>query len=243
MLKTISDSAVVFTIYLRMIQRNVIAYVLMMPAFPLVFLLFARSLTPETSEISSRLVTGSIVFGLGITTVNNLSQTILNDRFNFRLKLLVASPIHPLAYAAGVIAFNSLYGLAMAGAILLFAPLFGISIQLSLWLIPLMLLTVVSLTGVGLIIATWAPSAQLGNMLANTVGIMVVMLSPIYYESDRLPGWLQGPAHLSPYTHAGNAIDGVLSGGGVLYGEMGILAAISAATIAIGIASMRWREA
>ena len=80
-------------------------------------------------------------------------------------------------------------------------------------------------------------------MLANTVGIMVVMLSPIYYEIDRLPGWLQGPAHLSPYTHAGNAIDGVLSGGGVLYGEMGILTAISAATIALGIVGVRWCEA
>ncbi len=241
--KAVSDSFVVFEIYLKVIQRNLVAFVLMMPAFPLVFLIFARSLTPDGTEISSRLVTGSIVFGLGITTVNNLSQAILNDRFTFRLKLLVASPIHPLSYAAGVVAFNSLYGLAMAAAILLFAPLFGIGIQLSLWLIPLMLFTVVSLTGIALIIATWSPPAQLGNMLANTVGIMVVMLSPIYYEIDRLPGWLQGPAHLSPYTHAGNAIDGVLSGGGVLYGEMGILAAISAATLAIGIAGMRWREA
>ncbi len=171
--KAVSESFVVFEIYLKVIQRNLVAFVLMMPAFPLVFLIFARSLTPDGTEISSRLVTGSIVFGLGITTVNNLSQAILNDRFTFRLKLLVASPIHPLSYAAGVVAFNSLYGLAMAAAILLFAPLFGIGIQLSLWLIPLMLFTVVSLTGIALIIAIWSPSAQLGNMLANTVGIMV----------------------------------------------------------------------
>ncbi len=96
--KAVSDSFVVFEIYLKVIQRNLVAFVLMMPAFPLVFLIFARSLTPDGTEISSRLVTGSIVFGLGITTVNNLSQAILNDRFTFRLKLLVASPIHPLSY-------------------------------------------------------------------------------------------------------------------------------------------------
>jgi ABC-2 type transport system permease protein len=133
-------------------------------------------------------------------------------------------------------------GLVTSYVILLFAPLFGIHIELSLWLIPLSVLTALSLTGVALVIGTWAPSAQMGNLLANTVGILVVMFSPIYYPLSRLPDWLEWPARLSPYTHAGAAIDAVLSGAGGFYDEMALLAAITAATMAAGLCGMRWRD-
>lgn len=43
-------------------------------------------------------------------------------------------------------------------------------------------------------------------------------------------------------THAGTAIDGVLSGAGGFYDEIGILALITAVTLTLGIVGMRWRE-
>jgi ABC-2 type transport system permease protein len=159
------------------------------------------------------------------------------------MKLIVASPVHPLSYAAGVLAYSIAQALVTAAVILSFAPLFGIDITLSFWLVPLILLTALSLTGIAIVIATWSPSMEVGNMLANTVGILIVILSPVYYSIDRLPEWLRWVARLSPYTHAGEAINRVLSGAGGFEREALILVGITLAGLAIGIAGLRWREA
>ncbi len=98
------------------------------------------------------------------------------------------------------------------------------------------------MTGVALVIGTWSPNQQMGNLLANSIGILIVMFSPIYYPISRLPDWLQWPARFSPYTHAASAIDAILSGAGGFYGELALLAAITAAAMALGVAGMRWRD-
>jgi ABC-type multidrug transport system permease subunit len=175
-------------------------------------------------------------------TVNNLSQIMLNERFSHTLKLVITSPVRPLSYAAGVILFSLVQGMITAGTVLAFAPVVGIDIQLDWWLIPVLVLTSLSLTGVGLIISTWSPSLEVGNVLANTVGIMVTMLSPVYFPIERLPDWLQWVARFSPYTYAGEAVDLILSGEGGFGREVVYLAAITVVGLAVGFAGLRWRE-
>ncbi len=239
----LADTLLVAQMHLLMIWRRLVLYLVVMMLFPLSMLFFARFILPSGVPAGSRLIAGSIVFSLGINTVNMLAQQISYQRFNYQLKLYVVSPIRQLSYAAGLVLFNVTQGMVNAFLILLFAPLFGIDIHLSLWLIPLTFLTAISLTGIALVIGTWAPSMETGNLLANTVGILVVMMSPIYFPLSRLPAALQWPARLSPYTHAGAAIDRVLSGSGGFAGEIGILAGITVVTLVIGVWGMRWREA
>ncbi len=135
--KVITDAVVIARIHLLMIWRAIFIYALIFTLFPLAFLFFARNLTPEGVPIGTRLVTGSIVFSLGLTIVNELSQTLLNERFGQQLKLIVVSPVSKASYAAGVVISGVMRGLISSSVILLFAPLFGIHVELSLWLIPL----------------------------------------------------------------------------------------------------------
>lgn len=242
MLKGVTDAAVIARIHFLQIQRAWPIYSIVFILFPLSFLFFAKNLTPEGFPVGSRLITGSIVFTLGLTIVNDLSQTLINERFNYQLKLIIVSPVSKVSYATGVITAGLLRGVLSSYVILVFAPMFDIHIELSLWLVPLTLLSALSLTGVALVIGTWAPSASMGNLMANTLGILIVLFSPIYYPVSRLPEWLQWPARLSPYTHAGSAIDAVLSGAGNSYGEMGVLAGITAVALALGLYGMRWRD-
>jgi len=199
-------------------------------------------LTPPGFDIGVRLVTGSLVFGLGLMTVNNLAQFILAERFNNQTKLVVVAPVHPLSYAGGILAYSVFQSLVTAAVILSFAPLVDIDITLSFWLVPLILLTAVSMTGIAIVIGTWAPSLEMGNMLANTLGILVVILSPVYYPIERLSEWLRWVARLSPYTHAGEAINRVLSGQGGFEREALVLAGITVVGLVIGIVGLRWRE-
>jgi ABC-type multidrug transport system permease subunit len=118
-----------------------------------------------------------------------------------------------------------------------------IDIHLSPWLVPLILLTTLSMTGIAVTIATWAPAWEVANLLANLLGLLVTLLSPVYYPIERLPEWLRWVARLSPYTHAGEAINRVLSGQGGFEREALLLAAITLVGLAIGVAGLRWREA
>jgi ABC-type multidrug transport system permease subunit len=187
-------------------------------------------------------MTGSLVFALGLMTVNNLAQVMLTERFNNTLKLVITSPVHPLSYAAGIVSFSLLQGMFTGAAVLSFAPVVGIDIHLSWWLVPVLALTSLSLTGIGVIVATWAPSAEVGNVMANMAGIMVTMLSPVYFPIERLPHWLRWVARFSPYTHAGAAVDRILSGRGGFGTEVLLLALITAGGLAVGVAGLRWRE-
>lgn len=244
MMKFLSDANTVFEIQLLKIRSWWPFYILTIVMFPIGTLYFAKWLVPPGAQeaVGTRLMTGSLVFALGLMTVNNLSQILLYERFNHTLKLVITSPVHPLSYGAGVIAFSLTQGMMTAAAVLAFSPVVGIDIHLDWWLIPVLILTSLSLTGVGLIIATWSPSQEVGNVLANTIGIMVTLLSPVYFPIGRLPEGLQWVARFSPYTHAGEAVDLILSGEGGFGREVSYLAAITAVGLAMGVAGLRWRE-
>ncbi|OGO50785.1 MAG: hypothetical protein A2148_03650 [Chloroflexi bacterium RBG_16_68_14] len=243
MRKAIADAALIAWMETLKVRVAPAMYVIAIVFFPLGMLLFAKAMTPPGFDVGVRLVTGSLVFGLGLATVNLLAQFILFERFNNEMKLVVASPVHPLSYAGGVLVYSVGQALVTSAVILSFAPLFDIDITLSFWLLPLLLLTALSMTGIAVVIATWAPSMEAGNMMANTLGILIVILSPIYYPIERLSEWLQWVARFSPYTHAGEAINKVLSGQGGFEREMLILAGITVVGLVIGILGLRWREA
>lgn len=244
MAKAASDALAIFQLEFLKMRVWLPFYAFNIIVAPIGLLLFAKALTPPGfgGSVEVRLVTGSLVFGLGAMTVNNLAQLLAQERFTFQQKLVMTSPVHPLSYAGGVVAYAVVQAVVTAAVVLSFAPAFDIDIHLSLWLAPLILLTTLSMTGIAVTIATWAPTWEIGNLLANVMGLMVTLLSPVYYPIERLPEWLRWVARLSPYTHAGNAINDVLSGYAVPEREVLVLAAITVAGILIGVAGLRWRE-
>ena len=243
MSKALTDAWVVFQIQSLRVRAFLPVYVFSIVIAPIGLLLFAKALTPPGFDVGTRLMTGSLVFGLGIMTVNNLSQLMQQERFTFQLKLVVTSPVHRLSYAGGVVAYSVAQAVLTAIVVLSFAPVFGIDVHLSPWLVPLILLTTLSMTGMAVTIATWSPAWEVGNILANVMGLLVTLLSPVYYPIERLPEWLRWVARLSPYTHAGEAINRVLSGQTGFEREALLLAAITLVGLAIGVAGLRWREA
>lgn len=243
MRKFVSDAIVVFEIEALRTKEWIGFYVISIVVAPIGLLLFAMALVPEGfDDVETRLIAGSLVFGIGIMTVNNLAQMVLVERFRSMLVLVITSPVHRLSYALGVVVFFVAQGLVTAGVILGFAPLLHIHIELSAWLLPILALTALSTTGLGIVVATWAPTNEVGNVLANLFGIFLTLFSPVYYPMERLPGWLQWVARFSPYTHGGQAVDALLSGSGGWVDEALILAVLTVAGLAFGVAGLRWRE-
>ena len=243
-MKFFSDAVVIFQIQSLKVRAWLPAYLLTVVGFPIGTLYFAKALVPPGAAEASgtQLITGALVFGLGMAGVNMLAQGMLNERFNSMLKLVVTSPVHPMSYVLGVVAFAVVQGLAAGAVLLSFAPVTGTDVHLSLWLLPVLVLAALSTAGMSVIIATRAPGLEAGSMLANVFGILIVLLSPIYYPMERLPEGMQWVARLSPFTHAGEAVNRILSGEGGFLPSALALMAITVVTTTVGIAGLRWQE-
>ncbi len=73
---------------------------------------------------------------------------------------------------------------------------------LTLWLLPVILLTGLCFAGLGLMINSVAPNYDFFMYYFTLVITPMVLLSGVFFPPDALPGWLAGFAAVLPLTHA-----------------------------------------
>ena len=236
-----NDTYVLFAIESKRFTRQAAVFVLTSLIAAAVFFLF-RLVADPPPEVELRLLAGAIVFGVALQSINTTGQIMVSERFEGQMKLFRTSSISQASYVVAVTVFSAATAAMTALVVLGLAAAAGVHLSLSPLLIPLIVLTGLALPGFAVLIATHAKTAQAGYMLSNAVGIMLVMISPVFYPIERLPEALQWLARLSPFTYAGQAVHQTLSGGTAIIVPVCILLAFTVAASAIGIAKMRWRE-
>jgi ABC-type multidrug transport system permease subunit len=87
-----------------------------------------------------------------------------------------------------------------------------------------------------------APSAEVGGIINGLVGIMPVMLSPVFFTMEQAPLLLRWFGWVSPFRYAADGIMKSLSGRTDIRTEFTVLAGFAAMAMAIGFWRMRWRE-
>lgn len=128
-------------------------------------------------------------------------------------------------------------------AILLFIGALVADVHFSPLVIPLLFLTACSMTGIGLLIGSWAPSWETGGMLAQLIGLVLALMSPVFYPIDRIPEAIRWIAYVSPYTNAGIAVRDVLSDSSVALLPAAMLAIMAVTAFILGVKGFRWRVA
>ena len=115
MAKCASDILVIAELQLLRTARPLWGFLIGTVVFSLPLLFFARYLLGDVGEREPRLIFGSIVFSVGLNTVRALAQILNMDRFTYRLTLIRGCPIHPFAYAAGMILAAVVQSASIAG--------------------------------------------------------------------------------------------------------------------------------
>ena len=241
MTRWLNELLIVFCIEFRrfLTEWPVYLVVSVIAAAPLFLIRLAADFS---SEGDTRLLAGAVVFGLGLQSINGTGQLMVSERFEGQMKLFRTSPMSQSAYVVAITMFTVTMASLSTVAILGLGAAAGIQFKLSPLLAPLVIMTGASLTGFAVLIATNARTASSGALLSNVLGVLVALLSPVFYPIERLPELLQWLAHLSPFTYAGQAFTEVLSGGSAIHVQVLILLAFMVVTTTLGIVKMRWRE-
>jgi ABC-type multidrug transport system permease subunit len=210
--------------------------------FPIGVLFWLSVMLPSDPEVNIRILAGSIVFGVSLSTGNMLSTQILQDRFLGRLKLLITMPMSKGSYGIGVLAFSAVQTIPIIVVLLAFAPIVDVDLDLTWVFFPLILASLLSISGMAILIGSYAPSLETGGIMSNLFGIVLVMVSPVFFTMDQAPLVLKIVGWVSPMRYAADGINQSISGNTDVWLELAVLAGFAIVSMGLGIWKLAWRQ-
>ena len=209
---------------------------------PLGVLFFLRVMVPDDPDSNRRILSGAGVFGVTLSTANLLAQLILQDRFLGRLSLLITMPMSKGSYAVGVITFAAIQAIPTVVVLLAFSSVVGVNLELTWALFPLIAAALLGIAGIALMIASYAPSFEVGGIMTNLFGVVLVIVSPVFFTMDQAPFVLQLVGWVSPMRYAADGVTKAISGNSDIWLELGVLMGFALVTMTLGLRKMRWRQ-
>jgi ABC-type multidrug transport system permease subunit len=241
-IKFLKDVGTIFEIKFLFFLRAWYWYVIGSLVFPIGMFYFARALAPDTEEAIRRAMTGTIIFGASMLTTNMLAQQLIQDRFLGRLKLIITMPVSRGAYAFGILVFGSMLTASTVAVLLAVAMTAGVSFSITWVFVPTVVAVLLALAGITLWIASYAPSAEVGSVMSNLLGILLTFISPVYFPAEQAPFIMRMFGWVSPFRYAADAMMKSFSGQTDVWAEKAILAAFALASMSLGVWRLRWRE-
>lgn len=203
--------------------------------------LLTRMRFNPTLESVNLFVPGLIALILTIVAAMMTAISITREKERGTMELLLVSPLRPSAVVLGKVAPYVVLGMANMFTVLMAARgVFGVPLRgHPLVLLGASLLYVVASLGLGILISTKAETERTAIMAA-LAGLLLptLMLSGFIFPLDALPGPLWAISHLIPARWFLTIVRGVMvKGAGLvdLWREIAILAAMSVASLGIGI--------
>ena len=211
-LKLLGDISTVVGIKTRISAQGWYWLIIGALVFPLPLFYMLNPYVGDDSAASIRIIAGTLVFSVSFSTANQMSQQFLAERFGGNLKLIITAPVSKFAYVAGTLIHSSVVGAGSVAAILVFALVSGIDIDPTWTFLPVVVLSVLFLAGVSLLITSFASSIVVGSMLSNMVGIILAMVSPVFYTMEQAPLLLRWLGYVSPLRYAADGLSASLAG-------------------------------
>jgi ABC-2 type transport system permease protein len=191
-------------------------------AMPLLFLVifgagFNRmigTMTPGVDFIQF-MYPGIIAMTVLMNSVMSGLSVVWDREFGFLKEILVA----PLG-RSGIVLGKAIGGAAVAimqGIVMLvLAPILGVSLSLLMVikLIPILMVISVSLSGLGILVASRMRSQQGFQIIVQIIIMPLIFLSGVFFPVNNVPGWLELVSKINPLTYGVDAIRQLFLGEG-----------------------------
>ena len=149
------------------------------------------------------------IVAMTVLTSSLLSGTsVVVDREHGFLKEVLVAPLSRVGVILGKALGGSLTSLLQGIVMLAIAPIIGLSITplLIVKLLPTLLILSLSLSGLGILMATRMHSQQGFQFLMQLIVFPLMFLAGVFFPVDGVPVWLQVVAKVNPLTYGVDAI-------------------------------------
>ena len=149
------------------------------------------------------------IVAMTVLTSSLLSGTsVVVDREHGFLKEVLVAPLSRVGIILGKALGGSLTSLSQGIVMLAIAPMIGLSITplLIVKLLPTLLILSLSLSGLGILMATRMHSQQGFQFLMQLIVFPLMFLAGVFFPVDGVPVWLQIVAKVNPLTYGVDAI-------------------------------------
>jgi len=179
-------------------------------------LFFALMVESIDSNITVEyVVIGNAVQSVAITTLYAVSDIPGTEKHVGTLPTLMSTPSSLFSIFLGMAIFNIVSGFLAVGISLCYATfIFGVSFSSANYLsvIVVIILTVLSLAGMGMAIGGIGLRLRTSAIIANVVSYIGLVLCGVNFPISYLPGWLQSISYCLPLTYAVDATRGAVAG-------------------------------
>lgn len=175
--------------------------------------LFGSAVSPQLAEYGGDYFS-FVLIGLAFTgflglSLSSFAQSIREGQMMGTLEIMLLSPTR----LSAILLSSSLWGYVLTTIrvvvyLVVGALIFGASMSQAnvLAAIVVMLLSIASLSGIGIISASFVLITKKGDPIAWLIGGASSLLAGVYYPISVLPGWLEPVSRILPLTYALDAM-------------------------------------
>ncbi len=155
---------------------------------------------------------GIVAMIVMMALMTGLPHAISYEKDMGTLDGMLAAPINRLSIILGKVMAQTIRGMIQGFIILILAvALFGVVIEGSVLLVIfLILLTVFSFVGLGILITSFTENEETATMVMMTLMFPMMFLSGVFFPIQQMPWYMQGIAKFLPLTYATTALRKVM---------------------------------
>ncbi len=165
-----------------------------------------------TPEIAKYLTTGAPTLILLVAGLVLVPQIVAQARTEGTFDYIWSLPVPRMAHLAADA--TNMFGSVLPGvvlAVVLGSIHFDFNLDISLLVIPAVILVAMCGTFIGYSIAFLIPKPMMVNVITQIMSFAVMLFSPVMFPAERLPGWLQAIHKVLPIQYMADLTRGTLT--------------------------------
>jgi ABC-2 type transport system permease protein len=199
-----------------------------------------KGIVPGTPNYFEFVAPGIMAMVVMMSLMTGLPHAISYEKDTGTLDGMLASPTSRWAIILGKVMAQTTRGLVQGFIILLMSVLlFGVIIHGSILLVVLLiLLTVFSFVGLGILITSFADKEETATMVMMTLMFPMMFLSGVFFPIQQMPSFMQTLANFLPLTYAASAMRKVMvlgAGTEAIITDVIVLAVFGAVLLTIAV--------
>ena len=199
-----------------------------------------KGIVPGDPNYFEFVAPGIMAMVVMMSLMTGLPHAISYEKDMGTLDGMLAAPTSRWAIITGKVMAQSTTGLIQGFIILsLSVVLFGVAIHGSILLVLLLImLTVFSFVGLGILITSFADKEETATMVMMTLMFPMMFMSGVFFPIQQMPSFMQSIAHFLPLTYAADAMRKVMvlgAGPEAIFTDVIVLAAFGSVLLAIAV--------